>query len=410
MKWMAALILALAPAGVVIAQVNAPAAQPVRQAPVDAAVNDAISALLKDLAAYPLTEGVTVGDLLDRTAARPRMLKTLEQATQIGGPRWLSDDVAQVRMEIEGAKIAATLREIAAANPQSLPVGLTDMEPALQEMAGRTFAATGSGAAPSTVDDVKPIGMNPAWAGVDENARRAAIRGAKYDAALSVIDSVSDIRLPSGTRLGELMRQPNSPLRRKLEEHLLSRPVTAVRFADDRQVHVTLSAPPMETFEVIRAALAELPQGRDLTDAQWQSIREQFMMQISAATGQGAVPQTATVLPIQPTVQLPTQPPVWISDMIDAEGTSVAVDNRLKTTRAAELQALDKLRQQVLQLPLTPDMTIGEAATRDPALAEAVNRALERSRTYKSDYHADGRVVVRTSLELRDVWEQLSRR
>lgn len=410
MKWMAALILVLAPVASTVAQENAPATQPALQAPVDAAVNDAIATMLKDLATYPLADGVTVGDVLDRTSARPQMLRTLEGATQIGGPRWLSDDVAQVRMEMDGARIAAALREIAAKHPESLPVGLTDMEPALHEMAGRTFAATGSGAAPSTVDDVKPVGVNPAWAGVNEDARRAAIRGAKYDAVLSVIDSVSSIELPSGERLGELLRQPGSPLRRKLEQHLISRPVTAVRFADDRQVHVTLSAPPMETFEVIRAALAELPQGRGLTDTQWQSVREQFLMQISAATGQGAVPQTATVLPVQPTVQLPTQPPVWTSNMIDAEGTSVAIDNKLKTTRAAEQQALDKLRQQVLQLPLTPDMTIGEAATRDPALAEAVDRALERSRTYKSDYHADGRVVVRTSLELRDVWEQLSQR
>lgn len=410
MKWVTWIIIALVPLGTAAAQQAVPATQPARQAPVDAAMNDAVASMYKDVAAYPLAEGVTIGDVVDRAAARPRLLKALEQARQIGGPRWLDPDTAQVRMELEGKVVAATIREIAASHPEALPITLTEMEPALKELAERTLTTTGSGATAATLEEVKPVGLSRAWDGIDEEARKAAIRAAKYDAVVSVIDSVSDIRLPSGQRLGEILRDRNYPLRRELEAHLMARPVTAVRFGDDRQVEVTLSAPPVETFAVIRRTLSTMPHGRDLTEAQWAEIREQFLMDISVATGLGAVPTTATVLPIQPTVQLPTQPPVWIGEMIDAEGTSDAIDTKLKTARAAEQQAIDKLRQQVLQLPLTPDLTIGQAAERDPQLAQAVDRALQRSRTYKSDYHADGRVVVHTSLELRDVWEQLSQR
>lgn len=407
MKRMAWIFVVLAPMAAMAQPQAGPTTLPARQAPVEAASHDALATLHKDILAFPLTGSVTIGDLVP---VRSELGKVMEQARQIGGPRWLDEQTAQVRMEIEGRVVAAIVREVAVAQPQQFPVPLSELEPALMELAERTFTATGSGTTAATIEQVRPLRLGRAWDGVDEEARRAAVRAAKYDAVLSVIESAGDIRLPSGQRLGEILRERHSPLRRQLEAHLMSRPVTAVRFGDDRQVEVTLSAPPVETFEVIRAALSEMPHGRNLTEDQWASIREQFLVDINAATGHGAVPTTAMALPIQPTVQLPTQPPVWTEEMIDAEGMSIAVDTKLKTARAAEQQAIDKLRQQILDLPLTPELTIGQAAQRDPELAEAVDRALRRSRTYKSDYHADGRVVVRTSLELRDLWEQLSQR
>jgi hypothetical protein len=73
----------------------------------------------------------------------------------------------------------------------------------------------------------------------------------------------------------------------------------------------------------------------------------------------------------------------------------------------AEAQAARTFATQIESLPLTDDMTIGQAAERDPRVREALNRAASRGRTYKVEYDSDGGARVWVQLDLHHVWDEL---
>jgi hypothetical protein len=91
-----------------------------------------------------------------------------------------------------------------------------------------------------------------------------------------------------------------------------------------------------------------------------------------------------------------------------AEGTAEARDTKLKTARVAETAAEDALRKIVDALPLTPTMTIGDAAKKSTAIANAVDHCLAGARPYKVDYRTDGSVSVKSSMNPRELWAEIS--
>jgi hypothetical protein len=104
---------------------------------------------------------------------------------------------------------------------------------------------------------------------------------------------------------------------------------------------------------------------------------------------------------------LPQQPPAWAFGLADAEGVAGAAGGPLKTGRAAELQARTVLRQQVRALEIYSGVTLGTVADRAPRIGRAVEMALQQARVYKTEYRADGSVLVRMSLNLRILWGEL---
>jgi hypothetical protein len=108
-------------------------------------------------------------------------------------------------------------------------------------------------------------------------------------------------------------------------------------------------------------------------------------------------------------VRLPSQPPEWVWKQVDADGTARGGGTALKCARAAEGEAVKKIRTQVEGLPLDGGMTVGDAEKRDRRIAEAVTRGVARARVYKTDYHPDGTVTAYVSLDLRAMWDELQR-
>ena len=86
------------------------------------------------------------------------------------------------------------------------------------------------------------------------------------------------------------------------------------------------------------------------------------------------------------------------------------MDGRLKTARAAETAARDRLRGRVEELQLSRQLTLGEAARRDPRVRGAIDRAVGRARPRKVNYLSDGSAEVTFTLDLRDVWYEIEGR
>jgi hypothetical protein len=187
---------------------------------------------------------------------------------------------------------------------------------------------------------------------------------------------------------------------------LATRPVRRVQFEADHEVELTLSTPPDELCdEVIAAAKpAEVP----LPDpAGLSALHQQFaalpVVSIGRAAASAAPPTTAGLA-----IELPTEPPAWTEQPLMAEGTADGRGSKLKTARVAEAAAVDALRDTIYALPLTSTLTIGDAVKKSPAIAQAVDRCLTDARPYKVDYRADGSVSVKSTLNPRELWGEIS--
>ena len=131
---------------------------------------------------------------------------------------------------------------------------------------------------------------------------------------------------------------------------------------------------------------------------------------VNAPAALAGVPRTAPAPPASPAAtryMLPDEPPQWVFGLADAEGLASSADTRLKTARLAEVQALSMLQDQVRALEVYQGVTLGTIADKTPAVRGGIANALQQARVYKTEYRADGSVLVRMSLNLRILWGEL---
>jgi hypothetical protein len=369
---------------------------------VQAAYDNAMQSLRQQVDDVQIRPDLTVADLVEKIGGEDELSTTLSKAQRIGGPRWLDDQTCQVRLEISGATVADALKQLVADNEKKSPISSEALAPRLKELTKKSFYTIGNSTASKALG-ARPIREADGWAGVDDQARRQAVAAARRDAVARVIESVRSVPLTDHKTVGDAMNVKS--VHDAVDQWLGARPVTRVEFEKDFQVKLTLAAPAEDLYDTFASALKaqkEIPQPKD--QKAWDELRERFTSKIHRVSGRATAIAPAKVLNV---VQLPDNPPDWVQQQLDAEGSSKAKKDKLKAARAAEADALVRLRSQVDALPISGDLTVGEAQKRDKRLAEAVDRAVKEARPYKVDYESDGRVRVKVNLDLREVWEAI---
>ena len=379
-------------------------------AQVSTAAADALDALHRQILSAPVAPGIIVQDVIDRVGGNEELVKTLRSAQQIGGVRWLDDQTAQVRLVIDGGPIAATLIHLVEQNPKKSPISVQAIRRDLKSWSSRTFAATGTSTSATDIARLQPPSADKAWWGVSDEARRAAVSSARDNAVSHVIDSLRPIQLDNNRTLDDALAVPE--VGQAVRNWLWSRPVRSVEFDDDLSVRLELSAPPDQLWPVVKDALShqtKLP--APMGQANWDWLEAQVIPRMASAVGRGVVAQAPRQPAQAQALVMPAQPPAWAVQMADADATAPSqAGNALRTARAAQAIAMEKLRREVEALPLTADTTVGQAAARDPRVQATLARALTRcARPYKVDYLAKGAVTVHISLNLADLWAELSR-
>jgi len=376
---------------------------------VAAAAADAADALEREVFSAVVTPGVTVKGLLDRVGGSDELVRLVRSAPQIGGPRWLDDQTVQVRLFIDGPQVARMLDRLVDRNPGKSPVSASVIRRELSGWSSRTFSATGTSMGPGDIGRLGPPPQDRAWQGISDEARRSALNAARDSAINHVIESLRPIQFETDKNLDQALAVPE--VNQTIHNWLWARPVKSVEFNDDLSIRVTLSSPPDDLWHVLRGAMEKQKQAAvPVGQAGWDWLEGQVVARAAPAVGIGFVqPPNVAAVPAQAAL-LPPQPPAWTMRQAQAQATAPSRgSNKLQTARAAEAMALEQLRREVNQLPLSEKATLGDAARRDPKIEEAISRVLGRARPFQVDYLAHGAVTVHMSVNLADLWAELSK-
>ncbi len=369
-----------------------------------AATARAVDRLRQQIAGEPISRNMTVGNVLDATGGTDTFTKTLQRAQMIGGPRWLDDQTCQVRLEISGPRAAAALVQIVATNPKKSPIDPATLQARLKSWDTRTFSATSTSTG-ATIEHLRPVDEGAAWDHVSDAARQQALAAAKKNAIGTVVLAMGPIPLANGKVVSDAMT--DARVRTPVDQWLASRPGTQVQFHDNLQLEVTLATPPGELADVFFTGLdATKPPIVTLDQPARSRVRQTFETRVPAAPhGVASIGQPNTT---GPAVKIPTEPPPWANDQLDADGTGKSKTSQLKAARAAEVDAQAKLRTKVEALELSKGVLLGDAARQDPRVSAVITRTLSRVRAGKVSYQPDGSAIVHLSLDLHDLWEGIS--
>jgi hypothetical protein len=380
------------------------------QAPVSpqiaAALADARDSLREQVSGAVITRNITVGDVLSRVGGQGDLDRVLASAQQIGGTRWLDNETAQVRLLVEGTDVAKAVFEAVDRMPTKSPLRPEVLRREMARWPMRTFSATGISTGASDLNRLSPPADDPAWSAVGREDCHKALAMARANAVQHVIDSLRPIDLGPDRTLDMALVLPE--VNQPLSVWLASRPVRAVEFHADRSVRITLVVLPEELWQTLRVSLGKQTKVQMPRDAAgWDWLAKQVEARVAVASGTG-VAETANPVAGK-SVPIPAVAPRWSMQLAQAQATSSPRADRLRTARAAEAMALEKLRQQVMDLPLTDGMTLGQAASIDPRIDQAVTKAVNRAKPYQVDYDSTGQAAtVHVSMTLADLWSRIS--
>lgn len=393
---------------VVLLMSLAAAAAPSAQGPqVEAAKSDAIESLKRQIIASHVNPDLTVADLLEKLGGGAELDRTLASAEELGDPRWLGDEAVQVRLSIDGSRISKFLLKLVQAHPRQSPISLESLQRQLKWWSDRIFSATGTSMGASDVSRLRPSLSDRAWWAVSDADRRGALIAARDNAIDRVFQSLAPIDLGGGRTLGQALADPS--LHQALKHWLENQPVKDVEFNDDLTVRLSLADLAPGLWPFLKSVLANqhavpVP----ATDTEWNRLHQQVTEHLANAVGTGMVQPPGQPGGVAPAVSLPSEPPAWAKEQAEAEATSPQEGSPLHTSRRAEALAMEKLRDQINQLPLTPGMTLGAAAGKDSRIEQAVAKCISRARPSKVDYGPKGAVTVHVVLRLSDLWSLLS--
>src|SRR5688572_18157640 len=192
---------------------------------VHAATNKAVSNLYDAIAPLPLSAAQTVGQYLKANNKEDELRDALRRADQIGGPRWLDDYTAQVRLEIPVARVTYVLKQFAASHPRTSP-SPDQIERVSKDWPRQVIGATGSSTSSQRLANLRP--PSGPWRDVPEKIREEALEEARADAVENAMKNVDRVRINPEKTLGDAFAVPE--IAKGVGDWLAGRPVTEVDF------------------------------------------------------------------------------------------------------------------------------------------------------------------------------------
>ena len=344
------------------------------------------------------------------------------KGVRLGPPRYYEDGVCEIDGEVTVAKLITKLKEIHTRHYEGNRVTSTDFESIKKTVRTDVIRATGSGAPRPELPPNLPIGIEdvltplpsnyspppssvPAiWRTVSPQARLMAQRAAQVDAMRKLLERIKGLRLTSDTLVRDFVTESDEIRARADGIVIGARRVSSYLHDDELIVEVTMAVPVEKIVERVKELHSTHYHGNKVTTTDITNIKRSIQREMIEATGSGVPPARFLVQARSAGVEMPQ----WMGDRIEAigEGTDPAIETaqgKLKAARAAQLDALRKLAEQVYGLEIRSATTVRDFVTEYDEIATQVEGVLRGAVAESATF--EGQIAtVRVSIPAADVW------
>ena len=343
-----------------------------------AAEADCYRKLAETVYGLHLTSDTYVRDFVTESDQIRTGVDQLIRGVRLGPPRYYDDGTCEVDGEVDVAKLVTKLTELHATHYKGNRVHQTDIENITKTVQTQTIRVTGSGVArpdlppdlPAGVEDViTPLPPDvpakrflPAlWTSVGGQGRLMAKRAAELDAMRRLLEQIKGLRLNSETLVRDFITESDE-IRTRAEGLVIGASVFSEYYHDDELIaEVTMEVPIEKIITRIKELHSEYYHGNRVTTTDITNVKKSIDRQMIRATGMGVPPQR--FLKSGPTAGL--QRPAWFSKRMAATGTGTdpeiqTAQGKLRAARAAQLDAMRKLIEEIHGLTLMAEKTVSQ--------------------------------------------------
>jgi len=379
---------------------------------------DALNRLADLVRAARLSENVTVAEALGRTAEGSIELRlSLRSARPVGEPRYYSDGVTEVDLEISVEALIRTVNTLCP-HPESQPFALEDLRERAVDgrlrISGRGRAPEGlspeavgriEAAPPDTLPEMFPVG----WERVQASGRIQAARDARIRAYGAMRARLEAIRVTPAHTIGDLTGT-DSARRARLDifvRHLP--PAGPPRMMPDGICEVQVAAPVPAVIEMLKEIRAMTPGDEGWREEDIDDLSVRLKTDCVTVTGCG-VPASMFVHPAERTAPAPL--PDWAACVLEARGVARVLEQledegqaHLLAARSAKARAATELAERLDRVTLDDGQTVRRRASKNPTFKENVRTFLRSAETALSRLTEDGRWEVILRLPLVRLYE-----
>ena len=386
-----------------------------------AAEADCYRKLAETVYGVKLTSDTYVRDFVTESDEIRTAVDEIVKGIRLGPPRYYDDGVCEVDAEVDVAKLVTRIKEVHKTHYHGNKVTITDIENIKQFVKTNVIRVTGSGAPrpelppdlPEGVSEIitplpptyVPVRSVPAiWKTVGPQGRLMAERAAEVDAMRKLLEQIKGVRLTSDTLVRDFITESDE-IRAQARGIVIGASVAGKYLYDDELIaEVTMEVPVEKIITRIKELHSEHYHGNKVTRTDITNIKKTINRSTIRATGSGVPPARFVSRAAGAGIEMPA----WFGERIKAtgQGTDTQIDTaqgKLRAARAAELDAMRKLAEQVYGLTISANTTVRDFVTERDEIFTQVEAVFAGAVSEEPQFSADVATVT-VSLPAAEVW------
>ena len=387
-----------------------------------AAEADCYRKLAETVYGLRLTSTTFVRDFVTESDEIRTSVDEFIKGVRLGPPRYYEDGTCEVDGEVTVAKLIRTLKEVHATHYEGNVVTSTHIESIKERIKKDVIRATGAGAPrpdlppglPAGVESVitplppsaQPLPMSvPAiWRTIPAQAKLMALKAARVDAQRKLLERIKGLRLNSTTLVRDFVTEQDEIRTHAQGMVVGSREVSRYLHSDELIAEVTMEVEVAQVLTTIKELHSAYYHGNSVTSTDIVDIKKRITRKTISATGSG-VPAPRY---LQQAVSAGFPMPDWIGERIAATGEGTdsemqTAQGKLRAARAAQLDALRKIAEQIRGLKIESSTTVADFVTLHDEISAQVDAIISGALADPPIYSSDV-ARVKVSVPASDVW------
>ncbi len=386
-----------------------------------AAEADCYRKLAESVYGLKLNSETYVRDFVTESDEIRTSVDTFVRGVRLGQPRYYDDGVCEVDAEVSVAKLITELKQIHQTHYKGNTVTTVDIENVKEYLKTDVIRVTGSGAprpdlppglpegieaviTPLPSNTIPMLHVPPLWQSVGPQGRLMAQRAAELDAMRKLLEQIQGLRLNSTTLVRDFITESDEISTRAEGIVVGAAVVTKYFHADELIAEVTMEVPVEKVITRIKELHAAHYHGNKVTTTDVENIKKTIKREMIRATGSGVPPPRF----LKETAGPAGDSPAWLGERIEAvgEGTDPEIaspQGKLRARRAAELDGMRKIAEQINGLRIQSGTTVRDFVTQHDEIATQVQAVLAGAVVDPPEYGGDI-ARVKVSLPASEVW------